>query len=162
MIRIYSDTSVISCIDAPDTPERENNTRRFFQFVRDNADEYELVISSVTVAELQKTPQPRYKLLMDFLQASKYTLLTDSDEADDLAEHYVQDGVLSDKHKDDLAHIAYSVLAKCDFIVSWNMKHFVNPKTIMRVNAVNEKYGYPKVMITTPVLFLGDDSDAET
>ncbi|MDR0869943.1 MAG: hypothetical protein LBN39_04040 [Planctomycetaceae bacterium] len=49
MIRIYSDTSVISCIDAPDTPEREDITRRFFQLVMENPDEYELVISPVTM-----------------------------------------------------------------------------------------------------------------
>ncbi|GHT11228.1 hypothetical protein FACS1894170_04500 [Planctomycetales bacterium] len=159
MIRIYSDTSVISCIDAPDTPERERTTHRFFQLINDNPDEYELVISPVVMRELMATMEPKRLKLITFLETLTHTLLSDNPEAERLASSYISSGILSETHKEDLQHIAYSVVAACNYVVSWNMKHFVRERTISGVNAVNVKLGYSSAFITTPILFTGELSD---
>jgi predicted nucleic acid-binding protein len=83
------------------------------------------------------------------------TELPRQSEADDLAKLYVSEEILSEKHIDDLTHVAYAVLARCDYIISWNMKHLVRIRTIDRVNAVNFLYHYPGINIVTPEFITG-------
>lgn len=40
-------------------------------------------------------------------------------------------------------------------MLSWNFKHFVNPKTINAVNSVNTEYGLQQIDILPPTMFLG-------
>jgi len=67
---------------------------------------------------------------------------------------YLQYNVLSKKNMVDLAHIACAVSNDCDYIISWNFKHFVNIKTINRVNAVNLLLGYREIKIISPSMLL--------
>ena len=69
---------------------------------------------------------------------------------------YVAAEVLSSKHINDLRHVAYAVTSRCDYIVSWNMRHLVRLWTIDRVNAVNFENHYPKIMIVTPEFITGE------
>ncbi len=67
----------------------------------------------------------------------QYTLIKITDEEKHLASTYLCNGVLKEKSIDDLIHIASATLNGCHYIVSWNFKHFVNPKTIKAVNLIN-------------------------
>jgi hypothetical protein len=53
-------------------------------------------------------------------------------------------------------HIAYATIARCDFIISWNFKHFVNPKTIVRVRYVNTVNNYQTPSILSPLDIIGE------
>lgn len=150
------DTSVISDIDAPHAPKLEQATKTLFRYVKERADEYELVISPVVQNELADTPEPRYSLLAAFLQTVQCTALPENQEALELADLYIRQGVLSDKHYRDLWHVAYAVVFDCDCIVSWNFKHLVNRRTIGRVNAVNQIYHYRTVEIVAPPIITGE------
>lgn len=78
----------------------------------------------------------------------------------ELTEKYLKYGVLKEKSRDDLRHIALAVLAECDYIVSWNFKHFVNMKTITKVQAINKLLGYNEITIIPPLMLLeGDEAD---
>lgn len=78
----------------------------------------------------------------------------------ELTEKYLKYGVLTKKSRDDLRHIALAVIAECDYIVSWNYKHFVNIKTITKVQAVNKLLGYDEITILPPPMLLeGDEVD---
>jgi hypothetical protein len=94
--------------------------------------------------------------LLHFLETLPITYLDDNPEVAALARKYVEYGVLTEKHWDGLRHIAYAVCDQCDYIVSWNMKHLSNPKTISRVNAVNALIGKPHIAIKPPSFFTGD------
>jgi len=65
--------------------------------------------------------------------------------------------VLSAKRHDDLRQIAIATVNQCDYIVSWNFKHFVNINVINRVNAVNKLNGYGDVMILPPTMLSGQE-----
>jgi predicted nucleic acid-binding protein len=54
--RIYLDTSVISHLDAPDVPDKETDTRRLWEDIKTG--KYEVVISDLTIVELEETPEP--------------------------------------------------------------------------------------------------------
>jgi hypothetical protein len=84
----------------------------------------------------------------------KYTRVPITPQQDELAQKYLQHNVLRKKSLDDLTHIACSVINNCDYIVSWNFQHFVNIKTINKVNAVNLLLGLREVKIVSPPMLL--------
>ena len=77
-------------------------------------------------------------------------------EAENLAWIYVVEDVMTDNHINDLTYVAYAVTARCDYIISWNMRHLVNVRTIGRVNEVNTLNNFPRIFIATPVLITGE------
>ena len=134
-------------------------TKEFFRIVAENPDEYELFLSPVTIGELSnaKTEDKR-KANAAFLETIQYTELPKDSEAENLAKIYTIDGVLSQAKIDDLRHVAYAVVARCDYVVSWNMRHLANAKTEIRVNRVNANENYTKISIVTPEHFTKGDS----
>jgi len=155
-LRIYLDTSVVSMIDAPHTPDRETITKEFFQLAVERPDEFELLISPVVILEIDNSPEPRRTMLFDVLEHLNPVKLQKSDDVTFLVECFLEEKVLGSRHHRDLTHIAYAVVARCDYIVSWNFKHFVNFRTISRVSAVVKEYNYGGVFIVTPETFTGE------
>jgi len=94
--------------------------------------------------------------LFAVLQSLDYVEVQEQDEADNLAKQYVAAGVLAKKHIDDLTHVAYAVLARCDYIVSWNMKHIVRAKTISSVQEFNRSHNYHSPNFVSPTAFTGE------
>jgi hypothetical protein len=47
----------------------------------------------------------------------------------------------------------------CDAIVSWNFKHIVNHKTMMGVKAVTALEGYDDLLIYTPSVLVGGETN---
>jgi uncharacterized lipoprotein len=140
-------------------PIRQAITKEFFRIVMENPDEYELFLSPVIIGELDKAKtEEKRKATAAFLETIRYTELPENDEAENLAWIYTIDGVLSQANMDDLRHVAYAVVSRCDYVVSWNMKHLANDRTEMRVNRVNTSENYPKITIVTPEHFTKGDS----
>lgn len=164
-LKLYLDTSVISHIEAPHKPTEEAATRLFYQFVReqnedDGDEEFELIVSPVAICEIENCPEPKRSRLFSFLKGLQYTLLPESQKAIDLAEFYVDEGVLHSKHIRDMMHIAYAVLNDCDYIVSWNYKHFANIHVIARISAANRSRDLMPVNIVIPSFITGADGYA--
>ena len=157
-LRLYLDTSVISDIGA--AAERGAVTREFFRIVAQNPDDYELVVSPALLRELNKAPAEKRQALFTTLRSLDYVEIPEQMEVDDLAKRYVAAGVLSDKHIVDLTHVAYAVLTRCDYIISWNMKHIVRAKTISSVQEFNRLNYYHSPNIATPIIITGEKSYA--
>jgi hypothetical protein len=140
-------------------PVRQAITKEFFRIVMRNPDEYELFLSPVTLEELSeaKTEEKR-KSSADFLQTIQYAELPENIEAENLAWTYVVDEVMSQARMEDLRHVAYAVVARCDYVITWNMRHLANDKTVSRVNAVNAIEHYTNIYIATPEFFTKGDS----
>lgn len=141
--RIYIDTSVIGGYF--DT-EFESTTRELFQEVQQG--EYKIVISSVTLGELELAPN-KVKTLLNDLKIN-YELINLTDEAVELATKYLKEDVVGKTSYDDCLHIAIATIARLDFLVSWNFKHIVNIKRIRGYNGINIKNGYPAIEIRSP------------
>lgn len=67
-----------------------------------------------------------------------------------LANHYLDENVVSDKYLIDAQHIAIATVNKVDVVVSWNFQHIVNLNKIRSYNGVNLKYGYSLIEIRSP------------
>jgi hypothetical protein len=148
-LKIYLDTSVISMLD---NSERGMITRNFFEFaIQTNC---EFVISEVVDTELEDSKKNKGKIILQFIETLNCVSLPYSEEAHRLAENYIKDGVLTCNHLDDLTHVAYATVYKCDVIVSWNRKHIARLSKIQKLNACNIKNNYSIIAIYTPQEFL--------
>jgi len=159
-LRIYLDTSVISHLDAPDAPDKQEDTRSLWNDIQDG--KYEVYISPVDVLELERCSEPKRSGLERQLQAIPYTLLQETEEVIGLASQYLEAGVLRKKSFDDCQHIAYACVHNCDMIISWNFKHMVNYKTISGVKSVNALAGYKEMPIYTPTILISGGADDDT
>jgi len=136
-------------------PIRRAITEEFFRIVDEKSDEYELFISPVAIEELQAGVEKYGEDSVLFINSLECTELPENDKAENLVSVYTTDGVLSRAHLNDLRHIAYAVVFECDYVITWNMKHLANERTVSRVNVVNQCGGYEKIFISTPDFFTG-------
>ena len=153
--RLYLDTSPIIMLEPDQDPTRQAITKDFFRIVAERTDEYELFISTVTLDELQTGEEDHGENSILYLDSLAHTELPGNKEAENLAQYYISNGVLSKGHLDDLRHVAYAVVARCAYIITWNMKHLANERTVSRVNIVNSANDYGKIFIATPEFFTG-------
>jgi predicted nucleic acid-binding protein len=150
-LRIYVDTSVIGgCLD----PEFAGASRRLFDALE--AGKHVLVLSSVTIGELELAPEA-VRAVIDRVPAGHVERLRLTPEGERLAELYLAAGVIPKRMTADAQHIAAATLAEVDVLVSWNFKHVVNLRRIMGFNAVNLGMGLQPLEIRTPLEVVGDE-----
>ena len=158
--RLYLDTSPIIMIEPDQDPIRRAITQEFFRIVAENPGEYELFISPVTRDELQAGTHDKNKESVLFLGTLAHTELEHNKEAENLAKIYLAEDVLAKKHLNDLRHIAYAVVSRCDYVVTWNMRHLANHQTFSRVKAVNTAENYGTILLEPPTFFTkGETND---
>jgi predicted nucleic acid-binding protein len=151
-IKMYLDTSIISHLEAPDTPEKMSDTRKLWELFKGDA--VEVFLSDVDFVELNRCNEPKRSQLSTYLEQIRYTHIPESSEVLELAEKIISMGILHEKSRDDCRHIAHAILAGCDMIVSWNFKHIVNPKTIKGVKVITITEGYKDLLICTPSMLI--------
>jgi len=143
--RISTDTSVIGgCLDVE---FKEGSLTLFETF---NAGSTVLVVSNLTLAELESAPQTVRDVLLS-VPRDHMELIEFTEEAGDLAETYLKEGVVSRKSRVDAQHIATATINRVDVLVSWNFKHIVNLERIHGYNSVNLRAGYPMLESRTPI-----------
>ena len=141
-LRIYLDTSVINFVFADDAPDFMRATIDFFE---NYANFYELYISDVVVLEIDRDPDIEHrKELIAVLTKHRINMLSHDnvDEIRQLANRYIEKGVLPKRKMEDAMHVAYATVYEMDILLSWNFKHLANVKTEARILAVNVEEGY--------------------
>ncbi|MCL2065523.1 MAG: PIN domain-containing protein [Candidatus Cloacimonetes bacterium] len=154
-IRLYLDTSVISHLESPETPDKMQETLTLWEDIK--AGKYEIVLSYVVFDELDKCFQPKRRNLYNLLNEIKYSSIENTDDIDKIADQIIQMDILKQKSIDDATHIACAIVNDCDFIVSWNFKHMVNPKTISGVRSISNIYRYRNIEIVSPQMLINQE-----
>ena len=149
--RIYVDTSVVGGCE--DREFSANSRRLMAHFVRGDS---VLVLSGLTIQELAEAPVEVRGHLANVPEQHIETLQL-GDEAMELAEAYLSEGVISPNMRADAQHIAIATVARVDVLVSRNFKHIVNLHRIHGYNSVNLRRGYPPLEIRAPHEVLPDD-----
>jgi hypothetical protein len=119
----------------------------FFEQARQGL--FTIVLSDVTIGELQNAPQD-IQDLPTTISPQFIELVTITDEQFILAGHYLTEGALTKKFYSDAQHIAIATILKVDSLVSWNFRHMVNFFRIKQYNSINLKFGYTTIDIRTP------------
>ena len=100
--RVYLDTTVPSAYYDDRAPDRQRLTQEFWQSRRLEMD---AVISTITLLEIRNTPNKNKRQTMEYL-VQNLTVLSFSNEADNLAQEYVRRGVFPEKYTSDANHVA--------------------------------------------------------
>jgi hypothetical protein len=106
-------------------------------------------ISELTLAELEGAPEA-VKDILDEISPEYVEYLDFTEEAFNLAQKYITDGVIGAGKLVDAQHIAIATVHRVDVLVSWNFKHIVNLTRIRGYNSVNLRYGYQLLEIRAP------------
>ncbi len=155
---IYLDTSVINFLFADDAPEKKEITIDFFEnFVKLGV--YDTYITEYVIAEMNQTTdnEERQRLLKIVEDYPIEILPVDKvEEIAALAQDYLDNGIMPPKKLFDALHVAFCVVSKIDFLVSWNFKHLANINRERRILAKNYELGYiHPLRIITPTELTG-------
>ena len=154
-LRLYLDTSVISHLDAPDVPEKEADTKRLWERIK--AEEFEVVISDLTIVEIEAAPEHKRSFMQSMIADISSIYVERNNEAKRMSDLYVAVGGLPPKSKDDALHIAIATISNRDVILSWNFKHIVNMRAMVAVDASNTREGYKSIRILAPNMILSEE-----
>lgn len=143
-MKFYVDTSVWG---GHEDEEFEEWTVPFFEQAREG--KFSIVLTDLTLRELMPAPE-RVRKLTETIPDQFLELVSLNEEAELLAAHYINEGILTPKFQSDAQHIAMATILKVDSLVSWNFKHMVNFFRIKQYNSINLKFGYQTIDIRTP------------
>lgn len=144
MERLYLDTSVFGGYFEP---EFEFWTKLLFDKIIKG--KMKMLYSQMTEIELSSAPQHIGNLIKE-IPNEYIEFVPITNEANELAEHYIQENVVGKTNRPDCLHIAIATINNADILVSWNFKHIVNVSRIRGYNRVNYKLGYKVLEIRTP------------
>lgn len=143
-MRLDLDTSVFSAYYDERTPERMHATREFWAMLQAHT----LICSTLTTDELNQAEADRVAQFTALLTG--FEIMTLDSVMRDLANAYVQAGVVPARYLDDALHIATATCGDADVLVSWNFKHMVKRNTRLLVNYLNAQRGLPNIEILAP------------
>lgn len=150
-LRVYVDTSVFGGIH---DEEFQSGSERFFKAVREGA--FSILTSQPVAIEISRAPDNVQTTFRDYQNYAE--LLETTEEAETLAEAYMNAEVVPAASRIDALHVALAPVARADLVVSWNFKHMVQLRRIRAFHAVNLVHGYPLIDIRSP-LEVTDDED---
>ena len=151
-IRLYLDTSVISHLEAPDTPEKMQETLALWTDIK--VGKYEIFLSRVVFDELDRCHQPKKDYLANCLNQIEFSFIEINDLIKEIANEIVKLDILKEKQRDDCLHIGSALYEHCDCIVSWNFKHLVNIKTVNGVRIISSIFNYKPIDIFPPTMLI--------
>jgi predicted nucleic acid-binding protein len=155
---VYLDTSAINFLFADDAPEKKEITIDFFDnFIRLGV--YDTYITEFVIAEInQNTNELERERLLKIVEEYPIEILPieKGEEVGLLAQNYLDNGIMPPKKLFDALHVAFCVVTKIDYLVSWNFKHLANINRERRVLAKNYELGYiHPLRIITPTELTG-------
>lgn len=135
-------------------------TQEAWEILKSN--EYEVVISSIALSEIEECNNEKYQILIEYLSELDYIEYLSDNETNELANLVIQENILRPKSRDDALHIAVAILSGADIILSWNFKHLVNIDTVNGVRKICFSQHFNKIIdIYSPNILLkkGDDEN---
>ena len=153
-LKLYVETSTWNFVFANDSPEKMATTKEFFSLVRKGV--YTVYISEVVKAEINRAPDAIKNKLLKLIDEIDPIILNLTNEAEDLADIYIQRKIIPDKKAEDALHVAIATLEELDAVVTWNYKHLANIRKAELFFGVNLEQGFhKKVEIITPWEVIG-------
>jgi predicted nucleic acid-binding protein len=147
-MKLYLETTIPNFLFADDAPDKQRVTRIFFEWMEVTDDE--LFISQEVENEISRAPEEKRVLLRDALRRLPVTVLPITPQAEELAQAYLNKGVLPPRFLSDALHVAIAVCHHLDVVVTWNMKHLANMRRVTAINRVNISHGLPAISVHTP------------
>jgi desulfoferrodoxin (superoxide reductase-like protein) len=147
-LKAYIETTLFNFYFDKDR-EAHAATVTFFEDIA--AGKYEAFTSDYVVNELEKTQDEKREKMIALIERYGITVLGLDDEAEQLADIYVEQGIIPLRYRTDGVHIAVAAVNDLNMIVSMNFEHIVKRKTKIETGNINTSNGYRIVEICTPM-----------
>ena len=145
---IYLETTIFNFPFADDAPQYRADTLRLFAEIK--AGKFKPFTSEYVTRELEAAVDSLRVERLRLVKEYEVEVIPASDEVKNLAESYIEAGIIPAAYGTDGFHIAAAAVKGLDFIVSLNFWHIVKRKTIEGTEMINFKEGYKKIGIYTP------------
>jgi hypothetical protein len=112
---------------------------------------YNLFISVVVFTEIARAKEELAARLRNLIKELDPVVLELDDEIDQLAQAFLEHGVVPPSKVEDAQHVAAAVVHDLDVLVSWNYRHLVNMRRREEFQRISVMNGYYKALqIVTP------------
>jgi predicted nucleic acid-binding protein len=126
-------------------------------FEKSRSGRIELYTSAYVIDELIEAPEPKREQMLQLIGGYKVQTLQKSPLILDLADVYVEAGIIPPRFRLDGVHIATASVYNMDCILSLNFRHINKMKTKNVIEAINKLQGYNAPLICAPGEVLYDD-----
>ena len=154
-MKLYLETSVPNFLFAEDAPEKRRLTEMFFEWLK--LSDHQVFSAGIVFEELNAAPEAKRDKLLRALSDLEPTLLPMTEEAADLCQLYLDQGILPARYYNDAIQIALCTCHEMDFLVTWNMRHMANVFRQEKINRANLEFGRLQVKIVTPEHLIYED-----
>jgi len=147
-MKLYLETTVPYLLFADDAPHRRAVTKVFLNWIKRGADE--IYVSSLLEEEISHASPLMAARLISQLQKLPLMMLTVPAEALRLTDRYIAAGIVSEKYRCDVLHVAIAVCHQLDIVLSWNAYSIANIYRVARMCEINTRHGFPPIRVHTP------------
>jgi len=144
---VYLETSFVSACVTTRTSLRSVYEREASLFWWHNRDpDQEAFVSDEVLNELSRGGYPTREEALRFVQTIPVLPITQP--MVEFAQVLIERKVMPRPVAGDALHLATSVLAAMDYMVTWNVRHLANPNKVLHLNAICVEHGYvlPKIV----------------
>jgi hypothetical protein len=155
--KIYVETSVISYLSARPSKTILGAAHQQLTLAWwESRNQYELFVSESVLRECGAgDPEAAEKRLA---MVNNVPLLMITEQALDIAESLVRQGIIPLKSAEDALHIAVATVNSVDYLLTWNCRHIANPEIQRNIAAYLEQIGLFLPFICTPEELLGEEN----
>ena len=155
--RIYIETSVISYLTARPSKTILGAAHQQITLAWwESRNQYELLVSESVLRECGAGDHDAAKKRLAVL--SDVPLLLITEQALNIAEALVRQGIIPPKAAEDALHIAVATVHGVDYLLTWNCRHIANPEIQRCIAEYLEPVGLFLPFICTPEELLGEEN----
>ena len=155
--KVYLETTLFNHYFDDDMGLAHTSTVALFKEIA--AGKYVAFTSDYVVNELEDAPIEKRGKMIGLIEEYDITVIALDAEAEQLAEVYVEQGVIPLKYRTDGIHIAVAAVNDLDMIISLNFQHIVKRKTKIASMSINTLNGYRTVEIISPMEVFENEND---
>lgn len=155
MLRAYLETSFVSaCVSTRSDLQSRYRREMSLLWWKAATTGWGKLISDEVIAELSDPRYPHSAAALTFLEG--LPVISINEEMVDLAELFVARKVMPQPVRGDALHVAMATVARCDYLLTWNVKHLANPNKRQHLVTVCLEAGVVPPTIVRPDDLLDD------
>jgi len=159
MDTVYIETSIVSHATAwpskdPLVAVLQQQAKQWWDEERRN---YRLVTSQFVLDEAADGDSEAAGRRLEMLDG--IPLLLHSNQVEEIATELIRRSLMPEKAKLDALHVASAAVGSVHYLLTQNCKHIANAHVLPRVYDLLEELRLPRLLICTPVEFLGEPTD---
>jgi predicted nucleic acid-binding protein len=145
--KLFLETSVFNFYVDGKQGHKQRETEKLFAAI--GAGKYEAYTSETVIKELMDAPKVKRDVMDGLVGHYVKKVFEPDDDAQCLADKYVEKHIIPHKYRNDGLHIAVAAVNNLDFVVSCNMGHIDKRKTMIGTGFINLRAGYKNIGISS-------------